>query len=101
MTRFRLVCICHWCKRAFPNRAALGGALRRGTRGFPQFDGGKCLATARVAIESLQIALLKGVPVTVRVGRAPASPAGLQGDAARTGVNDHEPMTVRPDLIEF
>jgi len=25
----------------------------------------------------------------------------LQGDAARTGVNDHEPMTVRPDLIEF
>jgi len=83
------------------NRAVLDEALCRGVRGFPRFDGGRYLATARVAIESLQIALLREVPVTVRVGRAPAAPAGLQSDAARTGANDHEPMSVRPNLIEF
>jgi hypothetical protein len=54
-----------------------------------------------VTIEMLQNSLLVG-----GAGN-PASQPGtgisgrLQGDAARSVVNDHRPMTVRPNLIEF
>jgi hypothetical protein len=79
----------------------LDEALCRGGRCFPWFSGGKCSATASVTIEMLQTIILVG-----GAGN-PASQPGtglsgrLHGDAARSDVNDHRPMTVRPNLIEF
>jgi len=87
-------------KRNF-NRAVLDEALCRGGRGFPWVRGSKCSATAGVTIEMLQ-----AIPLVGGAGY-PASQPGtgisgrLHGDAARSGVNDHRPITVRPNLIEF
>jgi len=83
------------------NREVFDEALCRGGRGFPWFGGGKCSPTASVTIEMLQ-----AIPLVGGAGN-PASQPGtgisgrLQGDAARSGVNDHRPMTVRSYLIEF
>jgi len=71
------------------NSAVLDEALCRGGRDFPWFGGGKCAPTASVIIEMLQNIILVG-----GAGN-PASQPGtgisgrLQGDAARSGVNDH------------
>jgi hypothetical protein len=52
------------------------------------------------------IEMLQAIPLVGGAGN-PASQPGtgisgrLQGDAARSGVNDHRPMTVRSYLIEF
>jgi hypothetical protein len=68
---------------------------------FHNSTAGSVWQPARVAFQSLQIVPFKGgagnparQPGTGIFGR-------LQGDAARCSVNDHEPRSVHPDLIEF
>jgi len=68
------------------NRAVLDEALGRGVRGFPLFDGGKCLVPASVDIESLQTALSEGGAGNPASQPGTGNSGRLQADAARSGL---------------